>query len=511
MKTEIDLSQLVDIDDLPSPPAIAARLLEMCADPSVDLDDLSQVLSTDPSLSARIIAFANSPLIALSRQVTHIRGAVMVLGMRMVKTLALSFSIVGTGGREINGLELDPFWNCSLLRASAAKRAAARMGVDPDEAFLCGLMLDIGQLALAASGKSVESLLEAHPELARASQWTGETNTENATIDLHLVSGLLLQQWKFPAEISLAVRDLNDSGNLTPMQKVLVVTSIISGIVEHSEWTENSISDARSCLCRYIGVSEDELEPFLDEVLVEWQTHASLLELDGGSISPEELERRAKKQIALLSMSMQLETTEVLAENERLKAQANVDQLTGLGNRRHWDLMSSSERERAIRSKHAFAMMVIDIDYFKKVNDTFGHQAGDEVLRHVAYILKHNIRKYDEVFRYGGEEFVVLLPECRLPAAADAADRLRTAVANAPAQFEDRDLAVTISIGVAQWCPENQPSIAHLFAEADQMLYQAKRDGRNCVRWSEPADTASSMAPVASHGQALSTGTPVSQ
>jgi diguanylate cyclase (GGDEF)-like protein len=157
------------------------------------------------------------------------------------------------------------------------------------------------------------------------------------------------------------------------------------------------------------------------------------------------------------------------------------DPLTALPNRRAFDEDLAREAARAARTGAAVAVVVLDVDRFKAVNDAHGHAAGDAVLRAVAARAAAAIRAGDLLARIGGEEFGILLPGADLARAADAAERLRAALAAAPIEAAGRALAVTASFGCAALAPGERPEA--LLARADARLYDAKRDGRNRVAW----------------------------
>jgi diguanylate cyclase (GGDEF)-like protein len=170
-------------------------------------------------------------------------------------------------------------------------------------------------------------------------------------------------------------------------------------------------------------------------------------------------------------------------QREELYARANTDGLTGLLNRRAFDEILIRELRRAHRLAHPLPVMMADIDFFKRVNDSLGHQAGDEVLRHVANTLRRTLRPADVLCRFGGEEFAILLRESKPNQAADIAERLRTGVASIPDL--PGGVRVTISIGLAISRPGESPE--GLIARGDQAMYRSKREGRNRVSIS--ADT----------------------
>jgi diguanylate cyclase (GGDEF)-like protein len=175
---------------------------------------------------------------------------------------------------------------------------------------------------------------------------------------------------------------------------------------------------------------------------------------------------------ASMHAALAFRTARLLGENERL---ATRDSLTGLANRRLFDESLQREVARAQRLSTPLSLLVFDVDHFKQVNDTYGHQTGDTVLREVADALVANTKNYDVAARYGGDEFVVLLPGCSRDDALRVAERVRASIARAVGEAP-----VTISAGVAT-VPDNATDAERLMAAADSALYDAKRTGRDRV------------------------------
>ena len=161
-----------------------------------------------------------------------------------------------------------------------------------------------------------------------------------------------------------------------------------------------------------------------------------------------------------------------------------TDGLTGLYNRRHFE--SNLEREflRAKRYNSNLSVAMIDVDFFKKVNDTYGHSCGDYVLKEIAFLINEAFRKTDMIFRYGGEEFVVILTETDCKNAIIPLERLRRNVEENKFKYENKELKITISIGVTSDV-ENSRTPWELFDLADKALYEAKRNGRNQIKIAE--------------------------
>lgn len=164
-----------------------------------------------------------------------------------------------------------------------------------------------------------------------------------------------------------------------------------------------------------------------------------------------------------------------------LRQQSIIDPLTQLYNRRYLDEVLKRELARSQRSGVPLSVLILDLDHFKRINDTFGHEGGDAILRKVALTLREGIRTGDVACRMGGEEMVVLLAECGVDNAVKRADALRLAIAGGDVLHEGKRIGATASIGVASY-PEHGSNMQALVHAADLALYEAKHDGRNCVR-----------------------------
>ncbi len=174
--------------------------------------------------------------------------------------------------------------------------------------------------------------------------------------------------------------------------------------------------------------------------------------------------------------------TESKHSEEKLKYIATHDTLTGLYNRQMLEKQLNDEINRASRYKHDLSVFMLDIDHFKSINDTYGHQTGDITLRNYAKILKSSIRNTDYAARYGGEEFVILLPETGLSKAEELAERIRQKVANFPFPVtDDKIIDVTNSIGIATF-PEHAQSSQGILETADLAMYAAKKAGRDQIK-----------------------------
>lgn len=194
---------------------------------------------------------------------------------------------------------------------------------------------------------------------------------------------------------------------------------------------------------------------------------------NGGKFDLEADTRRLSLAAFICGITLESETFLDDSQHDKLTELKNRMGFYSDYNRDYLRLLTDGENPRRI------SMFICDIDFFKKVNDTYGHNAGDAVLRHVAGIFRANSRICDGVYRWGGEEFIVILPDTDMQGAADFAERLRTLVMASVCHFDDLDIKVTMSFGVTEINPSK--SIESNIEDADAKLYKAKESGRNIV------------------------------
>ena len=190
--------------------------------------------------------------------------------------------------------------------------------------------------------------------------------------------------------------------------------------------------------------------------------------------------------MAALLLQMTLVALVVTRLVDRLERLSRHDALTGLLNRRAIDELLSQEEQRMRRLSGRLSVLMIDIDHFKRINDSLGHGVGDRALQHLAAVMRTQLRGIDHLSRWGGEEFLAVLPATRAAEALVMAERLADRVRSLPLVNDDIRLALTASIGVAEWLGPDD-TVLQLLGRADAALYQAKRNGRDQVRAAEPA------------------------
>jgi len=483
---------------LPSPPGVALRILELARSDDTSMEDMAKTISSDPALTSRLLKFVNSPSAGFGRQISTLDEAVNQIGLRGVQLMALSFSLVSSGKVEVcPGFELDRFWSRSLACAVAAKILARTAGrLDPNEGFIMGLLLHIGQLAMACGvPKDYQAVLEAFTTQERQTLSAIEQEQLGAT---HIgVGARLLAQWKLPEEIWQAIAQTEklpegsrSSGRISAAQALHIADVVATLLCDTKEQRGGKVEEILRLMQDSFDCDETAWATLYDQIVLEWKAYGQLLSVKAGTDkSFRDLQDEARDQIAALSVATQIENLGIKEQNQQLLQRTRTDALTGIANRAAFDERLTGELERARRTQCPLALCLLDIDHFKKFNDTHGHQVGDQVLQSVARSLDSTIRKMDLVARYGGEEFAVIAPECNPVKAASLAERLREAVEEIRLEAGGQTLRVTTSVGVAfaLW-PGFERSEAELIKSADLKLYEAKHAGRNCCRLESTLD-----------------------
>ncbi|MFB4203116.1 hypothetical protein KBTX_03675 [wastewater metagenome] len=489
---------------LPTMPGIATRIIDMGRDPEVDIADLAALLVKDPALASRILRVSNSPLYGQRRRSDNIRQAVMVLGLNTTMTLALSFSLADALRGRGDGRAMRLVWRRALIAATACRILGEEIGhPGKEEFFLAGLLQDIGILALEV----------AVPELYEP--LVTEADTHDALVALesvHLQSGhcavgaWLMERWGLPRYLVNTVLGSHDpETDAIPdedreLARCVALSGRIADLFLHdSDRAESSarLADAASV---WLGLGGDAVAAVIDRVGEGLPEAARLFDtrLPSARVAAGVIEE-AREMLMMRNLQLLQETSEQRRRFHELERTAkhweevaNHDPLTGVYNRRYFDERMAHEFALATESGWPLSIGFVDLDQFKSVNDHHGHQVGDQVLVGVAELMAARLRQRDLVVRYGGEEFLVLLPGTTLSDAMAVCERLRSAVAAVAHQDgEGRPFHITTSIGVAAHMDAGRcyPSVDVFIGAADQALNLAKAHGRDRVRPSPDTPT----------------------
>ena len=502
------LEKVCSSKTLPSVPVVAANILTLCKDPDVDFAKLGQMTSADPALVAKLLRMANSAFFAGSHRVSSVNAAVVRMGLKATRIAVLGFSLeTEISGKIPEEFKIERFWRHSLTTACAARVIAETVcPAQRDECFSAGILQDIGMVALqCALPEEYTKVLVDHrlrptveiDDLERG--LVGMTHTE--------VGSRLLQRWNLPEEVYAPIRychalDQATADDLPPaliqVARTLDLSALVAALFQGKAKgiTYKRVIDTAQ---RHFGLEAEAVERMFGKIEKMVRSTCELFQVDPRSMPAyEEIRVSATHEVARLAAELgqeaQLredhpdhraeELRQLRQESDELKRLISLDDLTHLLSRREFLKRLVAEIRRSRRHEHELALVMVDIDDFKSVNDTYGHAAGDEVLKHLGGFLQAEIRTSDLAARMGGDEFVVLLPETDLDGAIACAEKLRFGIASSSKGWTKRVSGITVSVGVVHSQHDSASfDESIILDEADKCMYQAKRDGRNCTRY----------------------------
>ncbi len=499
------LEAVLNSDDLPTLPTVASKIITLTAREDTTLSDIANLVTIDTALSAKILKVSNSAFYSFAQQISSINQAVSILGINAVRSLVLSFSFLTMkAGKKKGRFDFEQFWKNSLAAAVASKLILERVkGTDTEEIFICGLLQNLGELILARTfpdkyDAMLDKISKEKIEISKAQEETFGTT--------HSVIGYeVAKNWGFPEVLCLPILHHHDPLSYKGDNQKIDITckaSYLSDILisilyscKPQEFHKRFRREARSLL----GISNHDVEHILNDVHVQVDQAGEYFGLRiKNTKSVQEILQEANIRLSLINldfdqMNKELIQTKIELENVAKELQkknklladlANIDGLTEIYNHRYFQNSLDNEIGRAVRNETEISLLLIDIDFFKKFNDTYGHQAGDFILKEFSSVLKNEIRKYDTLARYGGEEFTIILPDTSSTEALTVAEKLRTAVDENVFNDSHTDYHVTASFGVSTARPVTDDTFSKgkLISEADSALYDAKETGRNKVK-----------------------------
>ncbi len=491
------LSRLENVTNLPTPPAVAANVISLAQSPEVALSDLAEAITCDPSLTTKVLRVANSPMYAQRRQSANLHQALVVLGINGAVTLALGFSLLPMLRRSPSENEhLAYTWKRSVLSAVSARVLAKKLKlVNSEEAFLAALLQDIGIMAIdrIESGFYQEcgEFFGDHDRLiAYEVEKLGDDHAE--------VGSWLLKNWGLPDYLqeTVGMSHTMDANSGDPKKDAFSRCVALSGRVADlwlkDDDEEAGFSDTADAAEAALALDRETFALVMGEIGTNIPDMAATFQTE--LISEQEAQiivERAQEALTMRNLVSIQEVAELGKKTQQLTSLAydlqqenQRDALTKVANRGHLDEVLDKGFKHAKRFGWTLSLAFVDLDFFKQVNDVYGHQAGDNVLRNVAHQLADLVRCTDTVGRYGGEEFVLILPGADEAGAEVVANRVLNRMRNLTHATgkDDESIVVTASIGCATLSEGNSFStVAEFLAAADKALYTAKRQGRDRV------------------------------
>ncbi len=484
--------------DLPSPPAIAVHILNAVQNKESSLLDLEKIISTDPALTGKMLRLANSAFYSLPQKVTNISRALSILGTNIIKNIALSFVIANDlRGDNSSSFDYNYFWKRSVTTAVAAELITNILQKKNEDIFVASLLQDIGMLTLfMTKGQEYattlkDTLLEGDDSLLAAEQ-------NQYMFDHQQLGYTLLANWELPPAIIVPIR-YHHAPEYAPEEysetaTILYLSQLLSSVYNSTEGSTHA-RKFQIKIMEFFDVTSEQAKQLIDDVVPRSLDILQIFELDPGEMKPySQLLQAANAELSKLNLSYEqlvLElkesqkksaqlTDELRRANHRLKQLAFHDGLTNLFNHRYFQETLLRETERARRYSHSLSLIMFDIDYFKKINDSFGHPTGDKVLVNLAQSIAKAVRPSDIISRYGGEEFTIILPETNESGLKVFAERLRRIVMSMTTVVNEKPIKITISSGGTCFTPNRTNITRHdIINTADRALYMSKTQGRN--------------------------------
>ncbi len=479
---------------LPTLPAVAAEVLEMTAAPEIDLQKIAETVQLDQALATKVLRTVNSSYYGLSRPCGTVQQAMVFLGLNTVKTLVLSFSLVDTideQGRDRQGFNFSEYWQRSIHTAVAAREIARRHGNwEPEEAFFAGLMQDFGMIAIYQRFgrqyvEAIEALRGDDRELCRLEQDLFEANHAE-------IGASVAEQWMLPASQVAAIRGHHDSDSITgphrEAARIVELAGILAADLSGTNPTRPS-SVYRRLAREWFGIDASQAQQIMESTREASQAVSAFFRVDT-STTPERLLARAEAQLFQHQLNMGRHARDLQQRNHDLTEKVHRDGLTGVLGRSGFDLEVAKLFREMTENGRCLSLLFCDADRFKPINDRYGHAVGDAVLKHMASILQDRARREDVVCRFGGDEFVLLLPGCSEEDARRVAEDILTELASSPLHIEadspggiTGEMTLSSSMGLATFDPDSAEidSPEMLVTCADQAMYTAKRRGGNGV------------------------------
>ena len=493
MKNSEQLENLIhSSDNLPTLPGIALKILEAFQKPEPDVNEIAELLSTDPPLTAKVLKIVNSAFYSLSCKITSVQHAIKLLGISTIKNLALSFALVNRfQSNQTNFFDYVQFWKNSLIGATASKVVTERIDSSlSSDAFFLGLLQDIGMLTIGHCMPRQYSLILKEMDNRHGSNLLQAEN-EILGFNHQEIGEYLTKSWQLPDIFHLPIGYHHDpeklptaQPNIEKLTKILYISSLYIELFDNklsgfNLWLiEDAIKNFDSAKAINIDQIGTEISQFTQQLF-------PIFEIDVDQSDYIQILESARAESAKLSEDMISNLLDQHREIETLKRQVTRDSMTQLHNHQHFRELLHNELSRAERYQRPLSLVLADIDHFKSINDTYGHLAGDHVIKAVAAKLTMEVRESDYVARYGGEEFAMILTETDSEQAAIAAERLRSEIAGLNLSIAGNSISPTMSFGISSLPTNQKIDINELINRADKALYRAKGNGRNqCCTYS---------------------------
>jgi diguanylate cyclase (GGDEF)-like protein len=473
---------------------LAIQIVKVAMQPDVTVAELIAVCENDPAFVIRLLSHVNSASFGLNHGVSNAQQAVSVLGVRGVRQLALTTCMAEMSPPGDLG---DVLLGLCLRRGVAARLLAQALGRrDPADYFTAGVLLEVGLLVTARDNPRAASSVALAPAATRPMLERAEGREDHPSVGAELVKSWALG----PQLVDAIARHHDKEPPPSELAAVAWLAERLAGVFEggdpaslHGEAVEAGgklklnpivveeiLMRIPEAVKQLATEMDHEVGPQVPLETVLRDANTFLVELNRNYVEVVARLERMLSEKEQLAQQLAESNRRLEAANEQLSSLARTDGLTGLSNHRAFAEALERDLARTDRSRTPLSLVVLDVDHFKRVNDTHGHQVGDAVLKAVGEILRSSIRVSDVAARIGGEEFALILPGTAREGAMVVAERVRVTLAKREFQCPTGAFKVTGSLGIASvqgpGCRNQSQAVV---AIADKALYAAKHAGRN--------------------------------
>ena len=499
----MNLEKIVaDSDNLPLLSDTALKTIELSRFEKAALDSFREIIEERKETAQRLLKIVNSPFYGFTREIANIKQALISLGFKSLKKLTITLSVLFPNNKERFIIDLDRFAEDSFILGTACRLLANHYQPNLSEsAFFMGVLMNIGQAVLALhypeDYKAILSKVDyCDKRLCRMER-------EAFLWDHTRIGSMLLRRWDFSDKIVIPIffHHTSDPPDTFSWRDEILIPIVYTAHLMLNVFRADSKKESLDALMEAaktrLDMSEDSMRDIMERMGEETEKLAKIFDFKM-SFKPNytRILQEVNIQLGQLNLTYEQMNRELMkakleAEklahqlrlmNEELQKRAEMDGLTGIYNHRYFQEHLAIEFSRVLRHESQLSLVLLDVDYFKKVNDEYGHLTGDLALKEIARLLQTNIRISDILARYGGEEFAVILPETSAENAYIVAEKFRMIIENHSFWMEDKNLKITISAGVAAMEKgKDYETTSDLINAADINLYRAKQEGRNKV------------------------------
>ena len=493
-------ARVASLSYLPTAAAVAMKLVELGRKPEAEPSEYVRVISSDIALCSKLLSLANSSWFGVRYRVTKPQVAVNLLGLGTVRTLAITYCLTGLhNDLHLTGEESRMFWSASLCKAVVAREYASRH--DPavaEEAFAAGLLQDFAlPIMYAVARPQMMSLLQ-DSDLSVKDRLGRDRDLFR--MDHAQIARIVAQKLQLPELFIDAVAFHHDRRRLSEMGEgdALADAIYVASLFPHTSnvWNPQDADQLTEFLSH--RAPPMDVRQFLDAVqrqfnqLYEYFEQGKVPDARLADLLEQATREAADNTTRLMGTVHELlqqaasagqEVHQLLKQHTQLEEAAVRDPLTGALNRDGFTSRANELLSRTARCGAGLAVVYLDIDRFKQLNDTFGHACGDGALRQVVATMRESVRQTDLVARLGGDEFLVMLGDCREEAATGIIERIVSRVATLEIGAEQaRSAKATLSAGFLWVAPDGMTfPLETLLSTADRLMYEAKRSGGNRI------------------------------